>query len=431
MLIWVALRVICSIAGYITPEQVHLSWTESPNEMRVTWVTFLPISNYIYYRSILCANSSSWKYIESSYKSFDTAEVFYRVQFIQTGVIPVENDCSYEYYVGSWLGWSKIYQFNGRTPNSGNYDSTNVVVLADWGGGPPGQYTKKLLQKHIKVNKIDNIIHSGDFAYDFQDLEGMVGDAWFNMIQPIAANVPYMSLPGNHELAYNCSHYKARFNMPVNEANQGTGYFYSYDLGRAHYILFFSDLYLKNDLVQEVLTQANWLRDDLEKANKNRENVPWIIMFTHRNLYCSVDWRHPYRDKNSDCGADSVTLRAILEDTIHEAGVDLFLQAHVHLYERFGPIYNNETALSEYDDDHVHINPTATVYITNGNAGNIEGHNDPMSTTPHPSSLYYTQSYGYGRLVVHNKTHLYYEQYSSANLTTIDYVWIIKDKLRY
>jgi hypothetical protein len=54
----------------------------------------------------------------------------------------------------------------------------------------------------------------------------------------------------------------------------------------------------------------------------------------------------------------------------------------VHNYERDTPIYKNQTVYGTYDDLHRHVNPGATIYITSGNAGNEEGHNDPTSETP-------------------------------------------------
>lgn len=57
----------------------------------------------------------------------------------------------------------------------------------------------------------------GDFAYDLFEDEGRNGDDFMNEIQEIAAYVPYMTCPGNHERYYNFSHYKNRFSMPGNK----------------------------------------------------------------------------------------------------------------------------------------------------------------------------------------------------------------------
>ena len=60
----------------------------------------------------------------------------------------------------------------------------------------------------------DMILHIGDFAYDMFNENGERGDEFMRQIEPIAAYVPYMTCPGNHEYAYNFSHYKFRFTMP-------------------------------------------------------------------------------------------------------------------------------------------------------------------------------------------------------------------------
>ncbi|OMJ96204.1 hypothetical protein SteCoe_162 [Stentor coeruleus] len=421
---------VCS-AGYATPEQIHLSWTENPNEMRITWVTYLPLSTNLYYRSLLCKDSIDWSEKPASYTIFDAGNIFIRYEFIHTVTIQISSDCIYEYYAGSYYGWSPTYKFRGLSPGTKIFDSIDMLLVADWGGGTVGQLTKNLILKQISLDQVDGILHAGDLAYDLPDLEGMVGDSWLNMIQPIAARIPYMVSPGNHEYINNCSHFKNRFKMPINEANQGTGYFFSFDLGRAHFIMINTEIIVDDKMASEIYTEVNWLKKDLKKANENRDERPWIIVLTHRNLYCSVDWTLPYKEKNSNCGVDSIILRRYLEDLLYQEGVDLFFQAHVHQYERNSPIYKNKTVKSDYDDKYMHVNPKATIYITNGNAGNIEHHNNPISKTPQKWSIFAAEAYGYGKLHVFNKTHIYYQQYSSGREIAIDHLWIIKDKLRF
>lgn len=401
-----SLLLLHSYAGYVTPEQLHLSWTENPNEMRLTWVTFFPIECSIFYRSLLCSENSSWKKEESSYEEFQTATYFYRLQYIHTGVLKIQENCNYEYYVGSLMGQSEIYTFHGRTHSSNDKSKTNLIIVADWGGGATSINTKNVIIEQLIVDRFEAILHIGDMAYDLDDLEGMVGDAWLNMIQPLAARVPYMTLPGNHEPNLNYTQYRNRFKMPINEANEGTGWFYSFNFGKAHYVMLNTEILLSNSRENEELTEINWFKQDLNNANANRHEIPWIIVLTHRNLYCSVDWTTS-RTKNKDCSENSRTLQNKLEDTMYEAGVDLFMQAHVHNYERNTPIYKNATVKSEYDDQYMHFNPRAPIYITNGNAGNIEGHNDPISRHPQLWSMYSSEEYGYGNLKVYNSTHLY------------------------
>lgn len=270
----------------------------------------------------------------------------------------------------------------------------------------------------------------GDFAYNMDSDDGRVGDEYLNMIEPIAAMYPYMTAPGNHEAYNNFSHYKARFNMPYNEANQGTSYFYSFNLGPAHFVVYNTNAYFhENPLSQaEAEVQNQWLKQDLAQANEQRHIRPWIIVMSHHALYCSIDWNDP---DIYDCETVPGVLRPILEDLFYDNSVDLVMQAHLHNYERDAAIYKNLTVPSEYDDLHTHYNPNAPVYIVSGNAGNRLGRNDPASTTPQLWAQFLSNDYGYGRLTVYNSTHLYWEQFSAQQLTEIDYVWIIKTRPRY
>jgi acid phosphatase type 7 len=424
-------------AHYLYPEQIHLSWTENEAEMRVTWVTYLPVLSIISYRPVLCGDipaPASWINVYGTRKVFNEGENIPRFQYIHTGVITgLRSECFYEYSVGDGLFWSDIFVFSGRTPDYlAPFDTSKVefIVLGDWGTGRNGQATRHILSEQAKIRNFDAVLHVGDFAYDLPDRNGLVGDIWLNMAQPVAANYPYMTLPGNHEEANNFTHYKERFYMPVNEANQGTGYFYSFDMGPAHIVMMNTECYWYYSNITQV-TQMNWLLDDLEKANQNRELRPWLIVLSHHPLYCSVNWDIPNLQSNQDCLVDTPTFQQALEDVFYENGVDVYMQAHVHNYERDCAIYKNKTVESEFDGPHIHIGPKAPIYITNGNAGNEEGHNDPTSPTPQDWAQYWSNDYGYGRMVIYNNTHLFYEQFSAPNVDQIDYVWIIKTQDRY
>jgi hypothetical protein len=120
-------------------------------------------------------------------------------------------------------------------------------VFGDWGTGPEGAPTLDLLTKTAELHNFDAVLHIGDIAYDLQDYSGRTGDLFGRNIEPIAGNFPYMTIPGNHEDFKNATHYQARYNMPVNDANQGTDTFYSFNLGAAHYIMFDTERYLNFD----------------------------------------------------------------------------------------------------------------------------------------------------------------------------------------
>jgi len=428
-----------AFAGYVHPEQIHLSWTEEINQMRVTWVTYLDVPAQAAYRPILCGNvpsPSNFTLINGETKKFHEGSHFWEYQHIHTAVFDnLDSNCWYEYKVKNLGVWSKTYIFNGRTPdtNATFRDVNNpfsLVIFGDWGTGPNGQYTKHLLGEETLTRDYLGILHMGDIAYNLDSDDGKVGDTYLNMVESIAASYPYMTLPGNHEKASNFSHYKARFNMPNNGINQGTGYFYSFNLGPAHFIMYNTNPYFDNmNTTADAELETEWIANDLAIANKQRDIRPWIITLAHHPLYCSQDWSN--EDSIEDCGEQPAVLKPIFEDLFYNNSVDLALQAHVHIYERDAPIYKNETIPSQYDSQNMHINPNAPVYIVGGAAGNRLGTNVPASKTPQPWARFLSNDYGYGRLTVFNKTHMLWEQFSVLQLTEIDYVWIIKDQARY
>ena len=424
-------------AGWLYPEQIHLSWTENENEMHVMWVTYLPVNSRIAYRPILCLSipsPSQWIFVEASSIKFNEGEHIVRYQYIHSGVMTgLRSECFYEYKVGDGIFWSEIFVFSGRTPDyQAPFDTSQVefIVLGDWGTKANGQYTRHILSQQAKIRNFDAVLHVGDMAYDLHDDEGKIGNTWLNMIEPVAAYYAYMTLPGNHEHWYNFTHYKTRFAMPINEANNGTNYFYSFDMGPAHIIMMNTECYLYYEL-DVIENQLNWLKNDLKEANLNRQLRPWLIVLSHHPLYCSVNYRIPLLKSNGDCGEEAILLQENLEHIFYENGVDLYFQAHVHNYERESPIYKNKTVPSEFDGPNIHVGAKAPIYITNGNAGNHEGHNDPTSPTPQDWAHYWSNDYGYGRMVIYNSTHLYYEQYSAIEMDTIDYLWVVKTQNRY
>jgi hypothetical protein len=68
-------------------------------------------------------------------------------------------------------------------------------------------------------NDLDIVLHVGDFGYDLP----YFGDQFFNSIEPIASRIPYMGLPGNHEVFMNFTQYRNRFTMP-NSPSEGIFY---------------------------------------------------------------------------------------------------------------------------------------------------------------------------------------------------------------
>ncbi|RXM96295.1 Iron/zinc purple acid phosphatase-like protein [Acipenser ruthenus] len=248
------------------------------------------------------------------------------------------------------------------------------------------------------------------FFFLFQD-NARIGDEFMRQIQSIAAYVPYMTSPGNHENAYNFSNYRNRFSMPGDTESL----WYSWNIGPAHIISFSTEVYFYLEYgLDLIFKQYSWLEKDLEEANKpeNRRVRPWIITMAHRPMYCSND------DKD-DCTKfesyvrvgrnDTMPVAPGLEKLFYDYGVDLELWAHEHTYERLWPVYGFQVFNGSME--HPYVNPRAPVHIITGSAGCREKH-DGFIPAPRDWSAFRSTDYGYTRMQILNSTHLYLEQVS-------------------
>lgn len=101
----------------------------------------------------------------------------------------------YIYHCGSKLGWSSEFWF--RTPPIETEWSPHVAIFGDMGNENAASLPR--LQEEAQRRIYDAIIHVGDFAYDMNSENARVGDEFMRQIEPLAAYVPYMVCPGNHE----------------------------------------------------------------------------------------------------------------------------------------------------------------------------------------------------------------------------------------
>ncbi|KAL9953568.1 hypothetical protein ACROYT_G041005 [Oculina patagonica] len=402
------------------PEQIHLSSTGDPTEMMVTWVTLAP-TNY----SIVEYNKAGFSLTlqaSGGVTKFTDGGSEHRVLYIHrvklTGLVP---DQSYEYHCGGYDGWSALYSF--KALKSGVDWSPRMAVFGDMGS--VNAKSIAYLQEETQQGKYDAFLHVGDFAYNMASDNALVGDDFMNQIQTIAAYVPYMTCPGNHEYAYNFSNYRNRFSMPGNSES----IFYSWNIGPAHIISFSTEVYFFYQYgIEQIVQQYEWLERDLQEAAspENRALRPWIITMAHRPMYCS-------NSDGDDCTKHESKVRTgitskhlfALEELFYKYGVDLTFWAHEHSYERLLPLYNRQVCNGSREEPYT--NPCAPVHLTTGSAGCSEDH-DPFPKDYPPWTAYRSEDYGYTRMTIHNKTHLYMEQVSvDLGGEVIDKVMIIKD----
>uniref|UniRef100_A0A1I7XK84 Metallophos domain-containing protein n=1 Tax=Heterorhabditis bacteriophora TaxID=37862 RepID=A0A1I7XK84_HETBA len=192
--------------------------------------------------------------------------------------------------------------------------------------------------------------------------------------------------------------------------------FHSFDLDKVHFVVFSTEFYFYTNYGwDQIQNQWNWLVSDLQKANANRASVPWLITLGHRPMYCS-DY------DGDDCTKyESIVRTGLpivhaygLEKLFFEYGVDLELWAHEHTYERMWPVYNRTVFNGTTS---AYVNPPAPVHVVSGSAGCREN-TDVFMEHPGPWSARRSTDYGFGRMRIHNATHLHFWQVSAIKVTT-------------
>jgi len=411
------------------PEQIHIALGSTPDQLSFGWLTW---DSPVVTQSIvkvgetpttdgltLNATGNTTLFVDCG--SEKTERTIHTV--IISNLKPLTQ---YYYQVGDpKYGWSPIYTFITRNDANTIKNKDNLLerylIFGDL-GVQDGICLPDMQEKVLNGN-YDVLIHLGDFAYNFYEENGTRGDNFMKAIEPISSRIQYMVTPGNHEAAYNFSHYSQRFRgqpenteYPIVWTESGptpNNWFFSWNNGLVHWISVSTEIYF--DFPYMISDQYNWLDQDLTKANNNRTNAPWIIVYGHKPLYCS--------DDVGDCGSNAELVRngpkneMGLESLFYKHGVDFYFCGHNHDYERMYDIYQSSTT-------HATTNMAATTYIVSGSAGNREGH-DGFSKTQPTWSAFRSTDYSYTEWNVINSTHIQLKQYSvdeSQYIDTVTYI---------
>lgn len=412
-------------SGDKCPEQRHLSFGQTPEEMVVMWVTpenvEAPVCEYgtsdMLGSTTKASSTRIWQ-INGIHEYSHTCEI--------AGLSPGER---YFYKVGDQASgvFSSPAAFRAK-PASDSWSPT-ILVYGDM--GQENDISLPDLIKEAESGENDFVLHAGDFAYDFMDNGGQSGRNFMRDIDPIASRLPYMTTGGNHEGGTDFDHisalyhYMHRFQMPgkgdLVHGSKGNNVYYSFDAGPVHFISFSSEVYFWQ--LWDTVQQFEWLRRDL--ASVNRTRTPWVVTMSHRPMYCSTM-------DGDDCNKIDSNLRTglpvlgkrefALEELFNEHQVDLSLWAHEHMYERTWPVFNNQV---KNGTEAPYTNPGATVHIVSGNAGNRE-HLDTFRNETMAWSAVRSSTYGYGKLRAVNGTHLQWRQLEAVSGKLVDEIMLIK-----
>lgn len=381
------------------PEQFHVTVTNAPGEIIVTYVTKEDAPSSCTVDGVGIFQGKARSYTAGGWQGVIHAVTFTKLKPATT-------------YAYSCAGARREL----RTPAVSW--PLRVAAVADLGEACSkpgcGNATIQALNAGAAKGEYDVLIHAGDIAYTSGDQD--IWDEFLREMDPGVSRVPYMVCPGNHEHYYNFTAYRTRFDMPGphREDPDRRNLWGSYDIGGVHFISFSTE-HLKSPFVDE---QLDFLRADLTKANANRDTVPWIIAYAHKPLYCSTE---DYYDCSINMGMGHI--RRLFEPLFQEFGVDVYLTGHVHNYERTFPVFNGTAKQRSYD------NPKATVHVVIGSAGDDEGLTDRwQKTTPAWSVAREGEHVGYAEMVFANASTLTFNYRNAANGSLIDYFSITKTR---
>jgi hypothetical protein len=387
-------------------QQTHIALTGKPGEIYVTYFTGNNVSGGVQYglSSDKLNNNATSVVIEFTDDN-------YTMWVHDTLLTGLELETRYFYRTGSDAnGWSKVFNFTTKTKNItyavyGDLGYVNDMALAQ-------------LTAEVNDGVFQQVLHVGDFAYNFQDNNGTVGDDFMNAIQAVAAYAPYMTTPGNHENHNNFTEYRHRFHGIIRGLGPNSGaqsnLWYSWNAEFTHFVVIDTEMYNYSYDPVEVSNAIKWLEADLIAANKNRDKVPWIIMLGHK-----ASWM-------------DTTVWTDFDSLSHQYGVDVYFCGHQHNYDRMFPFHDG--AGQTYDNVNLYTNPKYLVQIVSGSPGNKELTGTGLG--PAAWRAVNNFNYGFGHLTVFNATHLYWEwEQTAASLSEIrnraanvkDHLWIVQD----
>lgn len=202
-------------------------------------------------------------------------------------------------------------------------ESFSFIYMGDTQSDPEtGDYKAwglMLQQAAADETKPSFIMIGGDLVNDGSDQEEW--GAFFKAGKPVFDNMRLYPAMGNHD---NSELYKAIFDLPANGPEGKEEAFYSFDHGDAHFTVMDSNYMGSAD--PEII---EWLKGDLSDTDKKYK----IVMF-HHPAYPAVDIPKDI--------SRAETIREYFVPVMEDAGVDLVLCGHQHVYMRTFPLKNGK-----------------------------------------------------------------------------------------
>ena len=350
------------------------------------------------YASDLCANTSRAVHVAELDAAAGGAPVFYAVS--------------------SDGGATFSAVFEVRAPGS-----SYPQVVALWGDMAIEGFNAPVtaaaqLARDAEAGAHHHAVHIGDAAYNMNDGCSAVGDRFLAAAEPYASRAPLVYGNGNHESGplYQYSEFVNRLGAPQEALARASGSnssrWLAWTVGRARFFSVDADAWAYPAVYGLAQPQWEWLNASL--AAVDRAATPWLVLFTHRALYCT-------KTADGECNSEAQTLRYGffeqfwgLESLLLQYGVDLVFAGHTHHYERTWPVREGLATQRDY------VDARGPVHVQTGIAG-VDG-SDPFDAPQQPWEAFRDTDFrpSFTRLTFFNDTHAEVAQRHAANGTVFD-----------
>jgi hypothetical protein len=289
-------------------EQLHLSFTGIESSISIDFVSptesvavihYKPLDND--HKSIIKSITTSSFFEEIGWLHYAEMRDLSPRTFYEYKIFILNDDSASEIECTDWIEFQAGYPIRsdgthyriGDSTSNGEVEGGIAAVYADF--GLANDVSMKHLQDEGRRGVFDYALHIGDISYDLLTNKSTVGNEFMRQVSEIYQHKPLMVAAGNHEHNDNFTQYTQRFKSQEKYAGSNsrsdTSFYYSFDVGLIHYVVINTEVYkYVNQTASSPLPftpeeQLAWLEEDLKLANKNRDEVPWIVMAGHKGWY--------------------------------------------------------------------------------------------------------------------------------------------------
>lgn len=379
------------------PQQIHIAATEVVGRLVFTWSTRNHSASEV---KILY---ETWKTYKGEIREFKMNQNYWKVHSVVVNLIAGK---VYKYQVGSFNTFSQVLKL--KVPK--NQEEAQVVFLGDFSFHLGGKITWKAVNEFFNDEGFESLIVTGDLAYNLHSKQGKIGDDFMNKVQVLSSVVPFMVSPGNHEGFDGYLNYFNRFDMP------GSKLFYTFTVGFVRFVCIHTEVFInEGEKLQEMM---GFLGKVLNRCISDYKKYPWLVVYGHRPVYCQS------KNKNKSCEAKE--MKEGIEDILDFHLVDLYINSHVHNYQRTLPVFKGKVAEGSFDKDFRRFDePGKTIFVTNGAAG-ANKENTIVDDGPYEEWMaFMSHELSFGVLKA-NQSHLQYSQIRSSDGKVIDSFIIVK-----